>query len=44
MTFDFSLQDEVKINMTQYILKLTAVFPKEMLGKLGHLLVITFLN
>ncbi len=33
MTFDFSLQDEVKINMTQYISKVIEVFPKEIVGK-----------
>jgi hypothetical protein len=33
MTFDFSLQDEVKINMTQYISKVIDMFPEEIVGK-----------
>jgi hypothetical protein len=33
MTFDFSLQDEVKINMMQYIYKVIEVFPEEIVGK-----------
>jgi hypothetical protein len=33
MTFKFSLRDEIKINMMQYILKVIAVFPKEIVGK-----------
>jgi hypothetical protein len=33
MTFDFSLRDEVKINMTQYISKVIDAFPKEIVGK-----------
>jgi hypothetical protein len=33
MTFDFSLQDEVKINMMQYISKVIEAFPKEIVGK-----------
>jgi hypothetical protein len=33
MTFDFSLQDEVKINMTQYISKIIEAFPEEIVGK-----------
>ncbi len=33
MTFNFSLQDEVKINMTQYISKVIEAFPKEIVGK-----------
>ncbi len=33
MTFDFSLQDEVKINMMQYILKVIAAFPEEIVRK-----------
>jgi hypothetical protein len=32
-TFDFSLRDEVKINMAQYISKVIEVFPKEIVGK-----------
>jgi hypothetical protein len=35
MTFNFSLQDEVKINMTQYISKVIEAFPEEMVGKAG---------
>ncbi len=33
MTFNFSLQDEVKINMTQYISKVIEAFPKEIVRK-----------
>jgi hypothetical protein len=33
MTFNFSLQDGVKINMTQYILKVIMVFRKEIVKK-----------
>jgi hypothetical protein len=33
MTFDFSLRDEVKINMTQYISKVIEAFSKEIVGK-----------
>ncbi len=33
MTFDFSFRDEVKINMTQYILKEIAAFPEEIVVK-----------
>jgi hypothetical protein len=33
MAFDFSLQNEVKINMTQYISKVIEAFPKELVGK-----------
>jgi hypothetical protein len=33
MTFDISLQDEVKINMTQYISKVIEAFPKEIVEK-----------
>jgi hypothetical protein len=33
MTFNFSLQAELKINMTQYILKVIAAFPKKIVGK-----------
>ncbi len=33
MTFDFSLRDEVKINMTQYISKVIEAFPEEIVGK-----------
>jgi hypothetical protein len=33
MTFDFSLRDEDKINMTQYISKVIKAFPEEMVGK-----------
>jgi hypothetical protein len=33
MTFDFSLQDEVKINMRQCISKVIEAFPKEIVGK-----------
>ncbi len=32
MTFDFSLQDEVKISMTQYISKVIEAFPEEIVG------------
>jgi hypothetical protein len=39
MTFDFSFHDEVKINMTQYISKVTVAIPEEIVGKLPHLLV-----
>jgi hypothetical protein len=35
MTFDFSLRDEVKINMTQYISKVIEAFSKEIVGKAG---------
>jgi hypothetical protein len=33
LTFNFSLRDEVKINMTQYISKVIEAFPKEIVGK-----------
>jgi hypothetical protein len=33
MTFDFSRQDEVKINMMQYISKVIEAFPMETVGK-----------
>ncbi len=33
MTFDFSLRDEVEINMTQYISKVIEAFPEEKVGK-----------
>jgi hypothetical protein len=33
MTFDFSLQDEVKINMMQYISKVIEAFPEKIVGK-----------
>jgi hypothetical protein len=33
MTFKLSLQDEVKINMTQYISKVIEAFPEEIVGK-----------
>jgi hypothetical protein len=33
MTFRFSLQDEVKINMMQYIFKVIEAFPEEIVGK-----------
>jgi hypothetical protein len=33
MTFDFSLQDEVKINMMEYISKVIEAFLKEIVGK-----------
>jgi hypothetical protein len=33
MTFNFSFQDEIKINMTQYISKVIEAFPKEIVGK-----------
>ncbi len=33
MTFNFSLQDELKINMMQYISKVIEAFPKEIVGK-----------
>jgi hypothetical protein len=33
MTFDFSLQNEVKIKLTQYISKEIDGFPKEIVGK-----------
>jgi hypothetical protein len=33
MTFDSSLRDEVKINMTKYISKVIEAFPKEIVGK-----------
>jgi hypothetical protein len=33
MTFDFSLQVEVKINMMQYFSKVIEAFPKEIVGK-----------
>jgi hypothetical protein len=33
MTFDFSLRDEVKINITQYISKVIEAFPEEIVGK-----------
>jgi hypothetical protein len=32
MAFEFSLQDEVKINMMQYISKVVEVFPEEIVG------------
>jgi hypothetical protein len=32
-TFDFSLQDDVKITMTQYISKVIEAFPEEIVGK-----------
>jgi hypothetical protein len=33
MTFNFSLRDEVKNNMTQYISKVIEAFPEEIVGK-----------
>ncbi len=33
MIFDFSSQDKVKINMTQYVSKIIKEFPEEILGK-----------
>ncbi len=42
MTFDFSFHDEVKINMTQYISKVIAAFPEEIVGKAATLLVTIF--
>ena len=33
MIFDFSFQDEVWINMTDYILKIIKEFPEEIMGK-----------
>ncbi len=33
MIFDFSEQGKVKINMTEYLLKVIAGFPKEIVGK-----------
>jgi hypothetical protein len=33
MTFNFSFREKVRIDMTQYISKIIAEFPKEILGK-----------
>jgi hypothetical protein len=33
MIFDFSEQDKVKINMTEYLSKVIAGFPEEIVGK-----------
>ncbi len=33
MTFNFSLRDEVKINMMQYISEVIEAFPEEIVGK-----------
>ncbi len=35
MIFDFSEQDKVKINMTEYLSKVIAGFPKEIVGKVA---------
>ncbi len=37
MVFDFSDWDKVKINMTKYLLKVIADFPKEIIGKAATL-------